>query len=303
MTAIAEDVGALHLFTLPMRLSMALDSPLLLVLDEAVDSETCEKIISLSSRRAPQEIPVTDEAAGTSTLKRKFPVTSSSWMAAAPSEAVQAEEAALQTVTTLVMEMLQSQTTEAETPPNVHCTEPSAASGLTLGLHVDTNMKPDRFATALLYLRDVPAGGGGETIFPLGEDSMHPHPLASAAQRLLDCECTHTRPEPELEPAAARLCAAASALAGMTSDSAEGLFSMPSRGAVVQPRAGRLLIFFTRLDDGEVDHTSWHGGADVTDSGGKWTLQYFKEVPKGVDVAEYVRERRTALAARFGVGS
>ena len=189
-----EDVGTLH-FTrfFPMRLSMALDSPLLLVLDDAVDSETCEKIISLSSRRAPQEIPVTDEAAGTSTLKRKFPVTSSSWMAAAPSEAVQAEEAALQTVTTLVMEMLQSQTTEAETPPNVHCTEPSAASGLTLGLHVDTNMKPDRFATALLYLRDVPAGGGGETIFPLGEDSMHPHPLASAAQRLLDCECTHTR--------------------------------------------------------------------------------------------------------------
>ena len=28
----------------------------------------------------------------------------------------------------------------------------------------------------------------------------------------------------------------------------------------IQPRAGRLMIFFSRTDDGEIDPRSWHGG-------------------------------------------
>ena len=292
-----------------MHLSLALESPLLLVLDDAVDADTCEKIIALSSRRAPQVIPVTDEATGTSTQKRKFPVVSSNMIGAASSEAVKAEQAALKSLSALVCTML-GPSTELETQPNVHCTDPSAAAGNTLGLHVDTNMKPDRFATALLYLRDVPAGGGGETIFPLGgapDQSHQPHPAAAAAQSLIDGGCTHTRRvhQPKLESAAARLLAAAKALAGATSDSADGLMSMPrcggSSGAVVRPQQGRLVVFFTRMDNGEVDGHSWHGGMDVTDAAGKWTLQYFKEVPRGADVAAYVSERRRELCARFGL--
>ena len=221
---------------------MALESPLVVVIDEAVDSDTCEKIITLSSRRAPQVIPVTDEAAGTRTQKRKFTIACSK--IAEASEVADAERAALQSVSVLVETILRCEATELETVPNVHFTEPSAAAGLTLGLHVDTNMKPDRFATALLYLRDVPAGGGGETIFPLGGDSAQVPPAAASAQRLLDGGCTHTRrvPRPELEPAAAQLCAAALALAGAASASADGLAAVPSRGALIEPRAGLIAL-------------------------------------------------------------
>ena len=46
----------------------------------------------------------------------------------------------------------------------------------------------------------------------------------------------------------------------------------------VKPRRGRLVVFFTRADDGEEDQLSWHGGASVADAE-KWTVQIFKEVP------------------------
>ena len=313
-----------------MKLSLHLEHPLLFVLDDAIPPERCEECIELASRRiAPQVIAVTDDAAGTSTQKSKYPVGPS--RITPLSDAGKAEQATLhkllQDIHSLVDVMLQTDSAENadfETPPNIHYTEPSAAAGLTLGLHVDTNMKPDRFATALLYLRDVPAGGGGETIFPLaaGESSSSQEaaepsadPLAdAAAQALLDGGCTHTRrlPRPEMAPDAKRLCAAAQqqqqhALGGATTPSANGLTTLPGRGVVVQPRAGRLVLFFTKSDSGEVDARSWHGGADVTHPGGKWTLQFFKEAPRGVDciddVAAYVSERRKALAARFGLGS
>merc|ERR1712232_878405 len=52
------------------------------------------------------------------------------------------------------------------------------------------------------------------------------------------------------------------------------------RGLQVHPREGRLLLFFTRDADGQVDPYSWHGASAVGANGApKFTAQVFKEVP------------------------
>jgi hypothetical protein len=65
--------------------------------------------------------------------------------------------------------------------------------------------------------------------------------------------------------------------------------------------AGKLMLFFTRGDDGDVDPYSWHGGAAVRGcsdgvSEGKWILQLCKEVPPAlrgkVAQASFVSARR-----------
>ena len=328
-----------------MKVSLALESPLLFVLDDAIDRAACELIIAAASRKAPQIIEVVDEASGTSTRKRKFPV------AEVDERRSTAEVASLQAVLDLVQDLLHCPPTAQETQPNLHCTDPSAGTGLTLGLHVDTNLKPQRFATVLLYLRDAPAGGGGETLFPLSGIQSKPHPLALDhllaldADHLINGGCSHTRRAPEaLASSAARMCRAAVNLAASRARTAddlkdslwcgggeikprwldsvgetrtatsgarsacaprgvgEGGGTAFKGGTIVRPRAGRVVVFFTRLDNGDVDRQSWHGGADSTDPQGKWTLQFFKEVPLTcVDMPAYVRQRRDALAARFAV--
>lgn len=73
-------------------------------------------------------------------------------------------------------------------------------------------------------------------------------------------------------------------------------------GISIYPEAGKLVVFFTRMDDGTIDPWSWHGGAAVVggtagpkQSGGiagvnnstsaqyshedKWMIQLCKEVP------------------------
>ncbi|CAD7929748.1 unnamed protein product [Amoebophrya sp. A25] len=52
-----------------------------------------------------------------------------------------------------------------------------------------------------------------------------------------------------------------------------------SLGVAVRPKAGRLLVFFTRDEAGDVDFRSWHGSAIVCpEANEKWTLQTFKAV-------------------------
>ncbi|KAF4691825.1 hypothetical protein FOZ60_014707 [Perkinsus olseni] len=72
----------------------------------------------------------------------------------------------------------------------------------------------------------------------------------------------------------------------------------------VQPRQGRLVLFYTRGDRGEIDPLSWHGGATVHCSSGKptmkWTLQKFKEIPvdareSGERIRQWVHDNRDAV--------
>jgi hypothetical protein len=98
------------------------------------------------------------------------------------------------------------------------------------------------------------------------------------------------------------------------------------QGLSVYPEVGKLIIFFTCGDDGDVDPMSWHGASSVdwqrreesvmvvesleeslkqrddiqhvhdqVDSGGKWTLQIFKELPLGVARETFIKEKRDRL--------
>ena len=47
------------------------------------------------------------------------------------------------------------------------------------------------------------------------------------------------------------------------------------------------MLFYHQLPHtGILDLATWHGGAAVTDSSGKWTMQKFKEVPVGKSVVD-----------------
>lgn len=136
------------------------------------------------------------------------------------------------------------------------------------GLHVDTNNgSPFRSVTAILYLNDVPEECGAGTVFPLaGADSDDAR--LQASRRLLREEICHTRGSAyQLEDGsdggsggsgAATLTptqeADAALLESVESTTASG------EGLRIQPQAGRLLIFFSRMDDGQIDPRSWHGG-------------------------------------------
>merc|ERR1712232_25693 len=69
-------------------------------------------------------------------------------------------------------------------------------------------------------------------------------------------------------------------------------------GMKVAPEEGAVCVFWTRLDDGEIDRHSWHGGAPLPKGGAwKWTMQKFKEVPlsvrgKPLALADFVRLTR-----------
>ncbi|CAK0839484.1 unnamed protein product [Prorocentrum cordatum] len=201
-----------------------------------------------------------------------------------------------------------------------------------LGLHVDTNAAPWRFCTAIIYAPGACAAGsiaasavkgpragagpaglssvqrGGETVFPValrpgaarGEEAPG---LAAAAQELLDLGVDHTdkakvgQGGPAAAAAAQRLLAAA---------------RRTDAGVRVAPEEGTVCVFWTRLDDGEVDCHSWHAGAPVPKGDNwKWTLQKFKEVPMSVRsssaaLADFVRGTRhlaTAAVAGEAAGS
>ncbi|CAK0834374.1 unnamed protein product [Prorocentrum cordatum] len=128
----------------------------------------------------------------------------------------------------------------ADQAPRVHHYPPGRASGrarrgFPAGLHVDTNGRPFRYATAILYLTTA----GAEL---LRGGTQHSRNLADE---------DHAPLARQLEDAAADR----------------------QRGLHVTPEAGKLALFFTRGEDGEVDAASWHGGAGVggdLDSDGKW---------------------------------
>ena len=185
-------------------MSILSTSPLIAVLDDAVSEQDCELLIRTAKRRQPQEITSVDDQASnvidqTSTTMHNYQLPPR--LASRTAE----EEAALNRFVDLVSHIFDCPPTDNETQ-TVRRTMPSASSGLSLGLHVDTNLKPRRFGTALLYLCDVADGCGGETIFPLCSIESPKDPLAKAARALLDAGCTHTRRAPEELIGEARTC-------------------------------------------------------------------------------------------------
>jgi len=184
------------------------------------------------------------------------------------------------------------------------------------GLHIDVNNGSIfRSVTAILYLNDVPENFGGGTVFPL-VDAKSNDPRLHASRRLLEEEIHHTRGS--AVPTASNSGnkerdnddgSRHSMLTAQQQTDAAVLESKISTAATgeglrVQPQTGRLLLFFSRTDDGEIDPYAWHGGEKLIEhtvvstapsSAGiieKKIITLFKEVSYGTDV-----ERPLSFAA------
>eukprot|EP00929_Paragymnodinium_shiwhaense_P118315 TRINITY_DN90251_c0_g1_i1.p1 TRINITY_DN90251_c0_g1~~TRINITY_DN90251_c0_g1_i1.p1 ORF type:complete len:530 (-),score=96.14 TRINITY_DN90251_c0_g1_i1:894-2483(-) len=168
---------------------------------------------------------------------------------------------------------------------------------LNVGLHVDPNGGfSHRVCTVILYLNDCVSG---RTVFPcVGDSSCHP-----LGRDLIHGGHTHTSHSGVEE--------------GSLASQGHSLMEKAecsNQALRVTPSAGSALLFFSLLDEVAggsgapegvaVDPLTWHGGASVVSPDvGKWTVQFFKEVPKeqridAASEAAYVgRLRRRVLAA------
>jgi len=155
-----------------------------------------------------------------------------------------------------------------------------------VGLHVDSNGRPFRFVTVIIYLATLPQpSGDGATIFPCADGNFNDE-TREVGQELLKQGAEHTTmclsKEEPLKQLAKKL------------ENAAG----DHHGLSVFPVVGKMVLFFTMCEDGMVDPASWHEtaivGSDCGDHGGKWILQYFKEVPPSYrsDLAQFVAARR-----------
>jgi hypothetical protein len=124
------------------------------------------------------------------------------------------------------------------------------------GLHMDTNGQClFRHVTAILYLNDVPEECGGATVFPIAR-ALPKDPALVAAQRLLQENIPHTRSRSVQQSG---LQAEAQLLESRTGTHFSD--DMITNTAIkIQPKAGRLLIFFSRDASGQQDPRAWHAG-------------------------------------------
>ncbi|CAE7334499.1 yrrM [Symbiodinium natans] len=163
-----------------------------------------------------------------------------------------------------------------EHPPRVHFQAPRRGAPrprMPSGLHLDTNGAPHRFVTALVYLDTLPQPeGDGATVFPCASGEPPEVQVSKRAREAGEVLWRegglHTKnlADPELEIHAEELMDGAQARKGLS----------------VYPECGKLALFFSTGDEGDVDPMSWHGGAQVGaagDHGGKWMLQIFKTIP------------------------
>mmetsp|Transcript_47938 Transcript_47938/g.116594 ORF Transcript_47938/g.116594 Transcript_47938/m.116594 type:complete len:458 (+) Transcript_47938:51-1424(+) len=148
------------------------------------------------------------------------------------------------------------------------------------GLHMDTNNRClNRHVTCILYLNDIPEECGGATVFPLAR-TMSDDPVLQASQRLLNAKISHTRqqlPTEELKSDARLL---ESRLPVQ-----DDFLETPDTSTVIriQPKAGKLLVFFSRDENGQDDARTWHAGErikpnDHNQMTEKRILTLFKEV-------------------------
>jgi hypothetical protein len=168
-----------------------------------------------------------------------------------------------------------------------------AASGYPEGLHVDTNNDSTRRSvTALLYLHDLAPGAGGGTAFPLAGAAIGDRRLA-AARRLLGARIAHTRGGADAGQGGAGGLTPARAADAARLEGGRG--GAAGTGLRVRPERGKLLLFFSRTGDGEIDPCSFHGGERLIEEEGggsgetdavpacieKSILTLFKEVDYG----------------------
>jgi len=160
---------------------------------------------------------------------------------------------------------------------------------------VDTNRRERRFATAIVYLATLDEEADGCTVFPCARRGKAPAPAHDAAAKLLRAGHEHTLAVP------------------CTHEDVKILHrsALDDAALNLEPKVGRLAVFFSRDHNGKVDPASWHGGAAVLQDPstshpglpkGKWTMQIFKEVPRDAhcSIEAYAAERWRAIASRKG---
>lgn len=169
---------------------------------------------------------------------------------------------------------------------------------LNLGLHIDVNGGfVHRVCTVIIYLND--GVEGGRTVFPCAGGSVESQRLGEV---LLERRCFHSTSAEIVEADEP-----ASRLMELASSARTTLRVRPQRGAAV--------LFFSLLpvpgdaadEAPRPDPWSWHGGAGVHGVLGKWTLQYFREVPKkyrgGETEVSYVAALRRRVEEAAGMWS
>ena len=125
------------------------------------------------------------------------------------------------------------------------------------GLHMDTNGRClFRHVTAILYLNDVPEECGGATVFPLAR-TLPNDPALAASRRLLASQISHTRSRAVVGTS---LAADAQLLETRVVGTNFGKNPNTETAIRIQPKAGRLLVFFSRYYNGEEDPRAWHAG-------------------------------------------
>ena len=122
------------------------------------------------------------------------------------------------------------------------------------GLHMDTNNQCVlRHVTCILYLNDVPEDCGGATVFPLAQldDDDDDATVLCSSRRLLAKGLSHTR-------------SAVIQGSEQLQMDAQRMETMQNDFLRIQPKAGRLLVFFSRDETGEEDPRAWHAGERLT---------------------------------------
>jgi hypothetical protein len=131
------------------------------------------------------------------------------------------------------------------------------------GLHMDTNGQcMFRHVTAILYLNDVPEECGGATVFPLAR-TLPADPALAASRRLLAERISHTRSR-SCDEAGLQADAKLLESRGVGSNY-DGANPDTETAIRIQPKAGRLLVFFSRDSNGEEDPGAWHAGERLYD--------------------------------------
>lgn len=169
------------------------------------------------------------------------------------------------------------------------------------GLHMDTNNQClNRHVTCILYLNDVPEECGGATVFPLAR-TLPNDPILEASHRLLNHKMSHTR---QKVPLSQRNDVAADAHLLETREPRDDYSNDPTMSTAIriQPKAGRLLVFFSRDSNGHEDPRAWHAGERIKpDECGRVTekriLTLFKEVH--YDTNSNIKEKESTSLETF----
>eukprot|EP00746_Dinoflagellata_sp_MGD_P010883 gnl/MRDRNA2_/MRDRNA2_122636_c0_seq1.p1 gnl/MRDRNA2_/MRDRNA2_122636_c0~~gnl/MRDRNA2_/MRDRNA2_122636_c0_seq1.p1 ORF type:complete len:323 (-),score=51.15 gnl/MRDRNA2_/MRDRNA2_122636_c0_seq1:93-1061(-) len=276
-------ISSTSLKSLASRFQVLSEHPLIIEAKEFITEAECQTLLNAARKRVHEPLLDPDD-------KRKFNFDPACFTRGS------LEWRLMQDICSKVDILLDTPHHQDEQGPVVHFTPPTFQSDqrMTLGMHLDTNHKPMRFATAILYLASLPEASDGATVFPcanalrdgyseLSKDNelfRNAYELVFGTKDGLHAQTMcfqHTGPALRSTDNTGS-CRAAEELLAACEDS--------DVGVNVRPEAGKLCIFFSRGMHGDVDPLSLHGGAAVLNNigadsiEGKWTMQYFREAPR-----------------------